>query len=434
MAGELSADITGLADAATVGSAASPGGGAAAGGTTGTSTPTGTGTTTGTSTTTGTGTGAGTDRPAYLSLYSSTSAAGPLIVMPSGIFGDIVGSLGSTIGGELGGWFGDRALGKTLGGAAGELIKGLSPWSVIPPTVAPASAGPGAKPSGSEETLVVVPAGFITGLLGGVGGKLLGGAIGGLFGNKQLGEQIGGGAGGALGSFFGPFSVVPPQNVAPQSSGPDGTATQEAMVVVPAGWLGHLFGGVARGVGQWIGGDTATTVGNLAGDLAEKFVPWSQVHPNLVPASAGPAGAQQKEDMIFVPASWFGKIASTFGSTIGRGIGGWLGNAKLGEQIGTAAGEILKPFSVLPDALQPASVGPGGGGTEEDKLVVVPAGVIGGLLGSLGGLLGGAVGGLFGNKDLGQQIGDVAGGLAEKILPWNAGVEPFSVLPPSMAR
>ncbi|MBO3085668.1 hypothetical protein [Cellulomonas fengjieae] len=378
--------------------------------------------------------GTDTERPSYLSLYSSSSTTEPLILMPAGIVGDIVGSLGSTIGGELGGWFGDRALGKTLGGAAGELIKGLSPWSVVPPSVAPASAGPGAVPSGSDESLVIVPAGFITGLLGGVGGKLLGGAVGGLFGNKDLGEQIGGGAGGALGSFFGPFSVVPPQNVAPQSNGPAATTPQEAMVVVPAGWLGHLFGGVARGVGQMVGGDTATTVGNIAGDLAEKFVPWSALPPNLVPASAGPAGPQQTEDLVLVPAGWFGKIASTFGSTIGRGVGGWLGNAKLGAQLGGAAGEALKAFSVLPDALQPASAGPGGGGTEEDKLVVVPAGVIGGLLGSLGGLVGGSVGGMFGKKDLGRQIGDIAGGLAEKVLPWNTGVEPFSMLPPATAR
>lgn len=389
------------------------------------------------STSSGTATGGqtGGDRPAYLSLHSSTASSGPLMVMPSGLFGDIVGSLGSTIGGELGGWFGDRALGKTIGGAAGELIKGLSPWSVIPPAAAPASAGPGAKSSGPDEALLVAPAGFITGLLGGVGGKLLGGAIGGLFGNKDLGEQIGGGAGGALGSFFGPFSVVPPQNLAPQSSGPgSSTPPEEAMVLLPAGWLGHLFGGVARGVGQIIGGDTAQTVGNIAGDLAERFVPWSAVPPGVAPASAGPAGDQQKEDLVLVPASWFGKIASTFGGTIGRGLGSWLGNAQLGEQIGDTAGKIIDaiPFSVLPDDLQPAAAQPSGGGSEEDKLILVPAGVVGGLLGSLGGLLGGAVGGLFGNKDLGRQIGDVAGGLAERFVPWS--LQPFSVLPTSVTQ
>ncbi len=318
--------------------------------------------------------------PVHLSLSGSTSPGGPLVVVPAGILGDVVGSLGGTIGGELGAWFGDRALGKTLGGAAGELIKGLSPWSVVPPAVAPAATGPSA--GGAQEGLVVMPAGFLTGLLGGVGGKLLGGAVGGLFGNKRLGEQLGGSAGGALGSIFGPFSVVPPEQVAPSAS----DTGQEAQVVVPAGWLGHLFGGVARGVGQLVGGDTAKAIGDITGDLAEKFVPWSALPPNLVPASAGPAGAQQTEDLVLVPAGWFGRIASTFGGTIGRGIGSWLGNAKVGERIGTTAGQLLKSLSVLPDPLQPASAGPDGGGSEEDKLVVVPAGLLGGLLGSLGGL------------------------------------------------
>jgi len=366
--------------------------------------------------------------PAHLSLHSSYGASGPLMVVPTGIFGDIVGSLGSTIGGELGGWFGNRSLGKTVGGAAGELIKGLSPWSVIPPAVAPQSAEPGAKPSGPDEALVVVPAGFLTGLLGGVGGKLLGGAIGGMFGNKNLGSDIGSAAGGALGSIFGPFQIVPPQNLSTQSAGPDQQASDDAMVLLPAGWLGHLFGGVARGVGQMIGGDTANTVSGIVGDLAEKFVPWSAVPPGLVPASAGPAGDQQAEDLVLVPASWFGKIASTFGGTIGAGIGSWFGNAKLGQQIGDTAGQVINaiPFSVIPDALQPASAGPDGGGSEEDKLILVPAGLFGGLLGSLGGVFGGAVGGLFGNANVGRQIGDVAGGLAKQFLP-------FQVLPPGSA-
>ncbi|GAB7189452.1 hypothetical protein NUM3379_01580 [Kineococcus sp. NUM-3379] len=370
----------------------------------------------------------GTPKPAHLSLHGSTASTGPMMLVPAGIFGDIVGSLGSTIGGELGGWFGDRAMGKTLGGAAGELIKGLSPWSVIPPSVAPASAGPGARPSGPQEALVVVPAGFLTGLLGGVGGKLLGGAIGGLFGNEQLGATIGSTAGGALGSAFGPFSIVPPQNLAPQSSVPGAKVPDEAMVLLPAGWLGHLFGGVARGVSQMVGGDTARTVGEITGTLAETLMPWSAVPQGMAPASAGPAGAGP-EELVLVPASWFGKIASTFGGTIGRGLGGWLGNADLGERLGDTAGKIIEaiPFSVLPDDLQPASAGPGGGGTEAEKLVLVPAGVVGGLLGSLGGLLGDAVGGLFGNSSLGRQIGDVAGGLARDFMPFSA--EPFSVLP-----
>jgi hypothetical protein len=206
------------------------------------------------------------------------------------------------------------------------------------------------------------------------------------------------------------------------------------MVLLPAGWLGHLFGGVARGVGQLVGGETATTVGNIAGDLAERFVPWAALPAGLAPASAGPAGDQQTEDLVLVPASWFGTIAKTFGGTIGRGIGSWLGNAKMGEQIGDAAGQIIDaiPFSVLPDALQPANLAGADGGSEEDKLVLVPAGVVGGLLGSLGGLFGSAVGGFFGNANVGRQIGDIAGGLAEKFVPWS--VEPFATVPPNAGR
>lgn len=373
------------------------------------------------------GSNSGTAKLPQVALYNVPTTQTKMIVMPAGIFGDIVGGLSGTIGGGLGEWFGNRAVGQTVGEAAGVLIKGLSPWSVIPPdAVKPQSAGPDAGSGTAGEALLVAPAGFITGLLGGVGGKLLGGAVGGLFGNKDLGASIGGTAGGALGSFFGPFSVVPPENLTSQGERP----STDAMVLVPAGWFGHLLGGVARTVGQAVGGDTAMTIGGIAGDLAEQFVPWGAVPPNLVPASAGPAGSQQTEDMVFVPASWFGKIASTFGGTIGRGIGGWLGNAQAGEQVGDLAGKLIDaiPFSVLPDDFAPASTVVNGG-SEEDKLLLVPAGVIGGLLGSLGGLVGGAVGGLFGNQKTGTDVGNVVGGLAQKFLPWSSGVEPFSVVP-----
>ena len=124
---------------------------------------------------------------------------------------------------------------------------------------------------------------------------------------------------------------------------------------------------------------------------------------------------------MLVPAGWLGSIASTFGGTIGRGIGGWLGNAQLGEQIGGAAGELLKSFSVLPDSLQPASAGPGGGGSEEDKLVVVPAGILGGLLGSLGGLFSRRIDSTL------YAAGPAQQGPAASTAP----VQPFSVLPPA---
>ena len=118
------------------------------------------------------------------------SRAGPLVVVPAGIFGDIVGSLAGTIGEQVGGWFGDKALGKSLGSAAGPLYSHFSPFQLVPPAVVAQSTGPGAQPTGRDEALVTVPSGFLTGLLGGVGGDLIGGALGDLFGNKDLGSRI----------------------------------------------------------------------------------------------------------------------------------------------------------------------------------------------------------------------------------------------------
>ncbi len=353
------------------------------------------------------------------------SPTGPLVVVPAGFIGDIVGSLAGTIGGQVGDWFGERALGKTLGSAAGPLISHFTPFQILPPSVVAQSAGPGGQSTGNQEAMVVVPSGFLTGLLGGVGGDLIGGALGDLFGNKDLGSQIGSAAGGALGSIFGPFQIVPPELV-PASSGPAGTATsQEAMVVVPAGWLGDLFGGIAGGVGQMIGGDTGGVVSTIGAGIGQ-ILPWSALPPQVSPSSTGPTGAVTTQELVVVPAGWLSSIASTFAGTIGSGIGGLLGNSQLGQQLGDAAAPLIKmiPFSVVPDNLQPAAAGPGGL-APEDQLLFVPAGVFGGLLGSFGGLLGSAVGGLFGESDAGKAVGDVVGQLGSLL--------PFQVLPEGVA-
>ena len=369
----------------------------------------------GTSSTTS-GSGAAPQTPRY-----HQASAGPMMVVPAGLFGDIVGSLAGTIGEQVGGWFGDKALGKSLGSAAGPLISHFSPFQILPPTVAAASSGPDVGSAAQKETLVVVPSGFLTGLLGGVGGDLIGGALGGLFGNKELGSQIGSAAGGALGSVFGPFQVLPPQ-LQPASAGPGGDqAPQDAMIVVPAGWLGDLFGGISSGVGQLIGGDTGKTVATIGGGIGQ-LLPWSALPPELSPASAGAEGASPTEELVVVPAGWLSSIASTFAGTIGSGIGGLLGNAQLGRQIGDTAAPLIQmiPFSVVPQNLQPAAAGPGGL-APQDQLVFVPAGVFGGLLSSFGGLLGSAVGGIFGDAKTGGAIGDVVGKLGQFV--------PFQVLP-----
>jgi len=340
-----------------------------------------------------------------------------MVVVPAGIFGDIVGSLAGTIGEQVGGWFGDKALGGAIGSAAGPLISHFSPFQILPPAVVAQSAGPGAQPTGREEALVVVPSGFLTGLLGGVGGDLIGGALGDLFGNKDLGSQIGSAAGGALGSIFGPFQVVPPALV-PASAGPaGGQGNQEAMVVVPAGWLGDLFGGIASGVGQLIGGDTGNTVSTIGTGIGQ-IIPWSALPPQVSPSSAGPGGTTVTDELVVVPAGWLSSIASTFAGTIGSGLGGLLGNSQLGQQLGDAAAPFIKmiPFSMVPENFQPAAAGPGGL-APQDQLVFVPAGIFGGLLGSFGGLLGSAVGGIFGDSETGGEVGDFVGQLG-KLLPF----------------
>lgn len=337
----------------------------------------------------------------------SSASDGPLMVVPAGFFGDVIGSLAETIGGGVGQYFGNQELGKAVGGAAGPLIKHFSPFQVLPPTLAPASAGEAS--SGSDEAQVVIPAGFLSGLLGGVGGKLLGGAVGSLFGNKDLGATIGGTALGAVGSALGPFSLVPAAD-SPQ----DGEPT----VLVPAGWLGSLLGGIAGTAGQLIGGDTGGDIGKVAGSIIESVVPWSAVPAELTPASAGPEGETQKQELVVVPAGWLGSLLSSVSATVGGGVGGLLGHAAAGQQIGEAAKPLLEmlPFSVVPTELQPASATD----TKDagDELVMVPAGLFGGLIGTLGGLLGSVVGG---------KTGTVISGAAELAGKF----APFQVLPES---
>lgn len=313
------------------------------------------------------------------------SSQGPLMLVPAGLFGNIVGSLAGTIGEQVGGWFGHKALGKTVGSATGPLIKHFAPFEILPPEVVAASAGPDGQGAGAEETLVVVPQGFLSGLLGGIGGKVIGGAVGDLFGNKKLGKDIGSATGGAMGAVFGPFTVIPP-DATPQSS--DTQSAEDNMVLVPAGWLGNLFGGISGGVGQVIGGKTGRTVSQIGGAIGS-LVPWQALPSELSPASTGPEGGAATEELIVVPAGWLSNIASTFAGTLGSYAGRkLLGNAQVGKQLGDAAAPLIRmlPFSVIPDELQPQSAGPQGD-NPEDKLVLVPAQMLGGLLGCFGGVL-----------------------------------------------
>ena len=69
-------------------------------------------------------------RPAY---------SDKVVVLPAGFVGDLLSKFSGTIGEVAGGAFGDAALGRTIGDAAGPLVK-LLPFSIVPPSVDPASA------------------------------------------------------------------------------------------------------------------------------------------------------------------------------------------------------------------------------------------------------------------------------------------------------
>ncbi|WP_246741628.1 hypothetical protein, partial [Bradyrhizobium aeschynomenes] len=78
----------------------------------------------------------------------------------------------------------------------------------------------------------------------------------------------------------------------------------------------------------------------------------------------------------------------------------------LGNQIGGVAGQLAQRFL-------PFEAGP----------QFAPQGFFGNLLGQVGAPLGGAIGGAFGHQGLGNQIGGVAGQLAQRFLPFEAAPE-----------
>jgi hypothetical protein len=329
-------------------------------------------------------------RPARPAGPAATYQDGPMLVVPAGFIGDVLGSLSGTIGEITGGYFGNARLGREFGEKAAPLTT-LLPFTIIPPSVAPASAGPQAG-GGSTETLVVVPSAFLGGLLGGIGGKLLGGLAGDWLGDKGAGE----GAGGAIGTFVGgllPFSVVPP-SVAPAAATPEAAAApQEAMVVVPAGFFGDLLSGWSGTIGDLVAGDTGKSVGDAASPFL-KLLPFQTVPPELTPQTAGPGGTTTQDELIVLPAGFLGSMLSGLAGTIGGTVGGWLGDSGTGEAIGNAVAPVLDllPFHAVPPELAPqANGGPAGAQDPASQLMLVPAGLFGHLLSGLAGTLGGLI-------------------------------------------
>ncbi|CCE03771.1 hypothetical protein BRAS3809_7930002 [Bradyrhizobium sp. STM 3809] len=193
--------------------------------------------------------------------------------------------------------------------------------------------------------------------------------IGGAFGHQGLGNQIGGIAG-QLAQRFLPFEAAPQ--------------------FVPQGAIGNFLGQVGAPLGGVIGNyfgnqGLGQNVGGLAGQLAQRFLPF-EAAPDLA------------------PQGFFGNLLGQVGAPLGSAIGGYFGNRNLGNQIGGIAGQLgqrFLPFEAAPD--------------------LAPQGFFGNLLGQVGAPLGSAIGGYFGNRNLGNQIGGIAGQLGQRFLPFDAG-------------
>ncbi|HEV7653815.1 MAG TPA: hypothetical protein VGP36_03635 [Mycobacteriales bacterium] len=274
-----------------------------------------------------------------------TGSSEALVVVPSAFLGGLLGGIGGNLlGGTVGRWLGDEQTGKAIGETVLTAVGGLLPFSVVPPSVAPAATSP-QDAQIPQEPMVVVPAGFFGNLLHGV--------------TSTIGDVVGGDAGQVIKSaspLLGllPFQAVPPA-LAPQSAGPDGTAQPEDMVVVPAAFLGSLLSGLAGTVATTVGsafGDAATgrKIGELAAPLLD-LLPFHAVPPELAPQSTGPNGtpADPADQLMLVPAGLFSGLLGSLAGTLGGVVGGAFGDAGTGKQVGEVAGGLIKmlPFHVV---------------------------------------------------------------------------------------
>ncbi|NQX28519.1 hypothetical protein HQQ81_14320 [Microbacteriaceae bacterium VKM Ac-2854] len=332
-----------------------------------------------------------------------TDSADNLVMVPAGLFGNLLSGIAETVGGAIGG-----STGRKIGQAASPLL-GLIPWSVVPSAVEPQSTAPGTSAAASED-VIVLPAGFFGDLLS-AGADLLG--------------QVSGGTVEKVTSTASPFlKLLPwstvPAGFTPQSAAPGTAATTEDMIMVPAGFFGNLLAGAAGLIGKAVGGSTGEAVGQAAAPLIKLF-PWSAIPAGVSPQSAGPGGEAAPaatEDLVVVPAGFFKSLVGGIAQKL-SGQGGTVGT------VAKVAGVVnsFLPWSTVPSGVAPQSAGPGAAAATDD-LVLVPAGFLSGLLGSIGGgFAGKAIGGLFGNAKLGQQIGSGAGGAIGSIFG------PFSVVP-----
>ncbi|MRW91182.1 hypothetical protein GJ699_14395 [Duganella sp. FT80W] len=124
-----------------------------------------------------------------------------------------------------------------------------------------------------------------------------------------------------------------------------------------------------------------------------------QVYPTSYIVRQVPLGAAPVQ---LAPQGFFGDLVGHLAPTVGGALGGLLGHANTGAQIGGVVSNLshLIPFSAGPQ--------------------LAPQGFFGDLVGHLAPTVGGAIGGIFGHGNTGAQIGGVVSNLSH-LIPFSAG-------------
>jgi hypothetical protein len=297
---------------------------------------------------------------------------------PQGFFGNLLGQVGRPLGSAVGGMLGNRNLGGTIGGIAGQLGRML-PFEADP------MAAAYAQQQLAPQTI-----------------------FGDLFKNKL--------------PIISPFFPRPPigsggigtgipnlRNLLPFEADPMAAAYAQQQLD-PQGFFGNLLGQVGRPLGSAVGGmlgnrNLGGTIGGIAGQLG-RLLPFD-ADPMAEALAQQQLAAQQQQ---LEAQGFFGNLLGQVGRPLGSAVGGMLGNRNLGGQIGGIAGQLgrLLPFEADPMA------------AAYYQQQLDPQGFFGNLLGQVGRPLGSAVGGMLGNRNLGGQIGGFAGQLG-RLLPFEAG-------------
>ena len=248
---------------------------------------------------------------------------------PYGFFGDLISSVAPTVGGWVGG-----QTGQQVGNVAGQLARYL-----------PFSAGPqmAPRPHPAQQPQLA-PYGLVGDLISAVA--------------PTVGDWIAGDTGRQVGDIAGQFATYLPFAAGPQMAPMPHPAQQPQLA--PYGFFGDLIGQVAPQVGRWVGGQTGQEIAQVAGGLAQRYLPFA----------AGPQlpQAPMPQPQLAPYGLLGGALGNVLGGIGGGALGGWLGNRGAGEAIGRAAGSVLGgilpfgagPVPTYPYAAQVPQYGPYG--------------------------------------------------------------------------